>query len=699
MSRWLRLASSSVAVATLIVACGSRTGLDLPRDPCLDENGNDTCTPGADAHLDVTDDRTILTDGRVDGDGPTDRRLDGDGPLFEGGPLDVVTDCGQPAFCDPADPGFIYQCGVRVFQCSSLEQCEQIGAVDAGPDSGDASTAGKAQCVNPCLDTLGQDTSNGCEFFSAVTDTDDSSAGACFAVFIVNQWKTGEPARIEVDRGGSLLPIEQFARIPVGKGTGITYAPYSSATGLAKDQVAIMFLSRDPNAGPGGSPSDPNHLAGCPAGVTPAFVGDAAFHGTGIGTSFHIKTNVPVVAYQIFPYGGGRARITSATLLQPTNVWDTGFVAVNAQPPPAFGSPRAGPTMVIMGKENDTHVTLNPVVAIEGGGGIPPSPPNTRVTYTVQRGQYVQLTQPVELTGTPIVSDKPIAVIGGSTIMQVPVGRNRADSAHQMLPPVSAMASEYVGVRFRARTSRPNEAVPWRLVGVVGGTQLTWEPSVPPGAPTTLGARQFVQFDAPGEFVVRSQDSAHPFHVATYMTGGDIPPFVDINGGETIDDGEGDAEFVNVVPPGQYLPRYTFFTDPTYPETNLVIVRVKDGALGTFPDVTLDCRGTLTGWKPVGTTGTYEFTRVDLQTGDFQAVGGCDNGVHTIVGSFAGVEGGSSVPRFGVTVWGWGNTVTFRGSEPPDPNDPLNPKYTRWVSYAYPAGANFSPLNSVVLKP
>ncbi len=688
MARWLRLASSSVAVATLIVACGSRTGLDLPQNDCAE--GFIDCQPAPDAQHDAPRDNTVPpADVLVDRDGPRDVFREGDGPLFEGGPLDVVTDCVQPAYCDPADPGFIYKCGVRIFQCNSLEQCELLG----GTDAGDASDAGTASCINPCLDTLGQDTSNGCEFFSAVTDTDPTSAGACFAVFIVNQWKTGETARIEVDRGGALLPIDQFARIPVGKGTGITYAPYNSAQGLAKDQVAILFLSRDPNI-PGGG-TNPNQLAVCPDGVTPAFSGDAALHGTGIGTLFHIKTNVPVVAYQIFPYGGGRARITSATLLQPTNVWDTNFIAVNAQPPPSF-SPNQGPTMLVMGRDNDTHVTINPVTPITPGGGLGPGPANVPTTYTVQRGQYLQFTQPVELTGSPLRSDKPVAVIGGSTIMQVPVGRVRADSAQQMLPPISAMGSEYVGVRFRARTFRTNEAVPWRLVGVVNGTQLTWEPSVPPGAPTLLNARQFVQFEAPGEFVVRSQDAAHPFHVATYMTGGKLSPF---GGNEVAADGEGDAEFVNVVPPAQYLPRYTFFTDPTYPETNLVIVRVKDAALGVFPDVTLDCSGTLAGWQALGTAGIYEFTRVDLQTGDFQAVGGCNNGVHTIVGTFPGIEGGTSVPRFGVTVWGWGNTVTFRGSDPPDPSDQLNPKYTRWVSYAYPAGANFSPLNSVVVTP
>ena len=71
-------------------------------------------------------------------------------------------------------------------------------------------------------------------------------------------------------------------------------------------------------------------LANCPPGVTPAVVGDAALHGTGIGTAFHISTNVPVVAYQMLPYGGGSARVTGATLLLPTNVWDTNYVAANA---------------------------------------------------------------------------------------------------------------------------------------------------------------------------------------------------------------------------------------------------------------------------------------------------------------------------------------------------------------------------------
>jgi hypothetical protein len=162
------------------------------------------------------------------------------------------------------------------------------------------------------------------------------------------------------------------------------------------------------------------------------------------------------------------------------------------------------------------------------------------------------------------------------------------------------------------------------------------------------------------------------------MTGGD--PY----------DGIGDPDYVNVVAPQQYLPRYTFFTDPTYPETNLVVVRTRDANTGAFPQVSLDCLGAIGSWSAVDSPHVYEYARVDLSTGDFEPQGACDNGVHTITGAFP-ADAGAGTPTFGVTVWGWGNNVTYA------PHDDTNPKSTRWVSYAYPAGANLKALNAVVL--
>jgi hypothetical protein len=615
----------------IAAACGSRTGLDSPTRH--------------DASLDGT------IDGMMD--------AQGDGPLFEGGALDVVTDCGMPPYCDPNDLGYIYQCGVRVYQCSSLEQCSMAKSM--------------AQCVNPCLDTLGQDTSNGCEFYVAPIDISDQGNGACYAVYIVNQWGSGEPARIQVDRGGQILNVDQFARIPSGKGTTITYGPYKNANGLGKDQIAILFLSRDPNAT--GAPTDPKVLASCPNGIAPAVAGDPSVHGSGKGTAFHIKTNVPVVAYDIIPYGGGRSRIASASLLLPVNVWDSNYAVFNSYPHAQFASD--GPELQVYARENGTNVWIRPTSLLPGGNGVPAAPSNKTTQYTLNAGEYIQFVAPNEFSGSPIESDKPVAVVGGDTLYQVPVGRQRADGGHQMLFPVSALGSEYVGVRFRSRNLFVPEEVPWRFVAIVDGTQLTYEPSTPAGAPTTLQAGDVAEFSAPGPFVVRSQDAAHPFAFAQYMTGGEFF------------DGEGDPEFINVLAPANYLPRYVFFTDPTYPETNLVLVRARDPQLG-MPTVNLDCLGTIGGWIPVGNGGKYEFARVDLSKDNWNAVGNCDNGVHRIEGTFAGPDGGAiGVAKIAVTVWGWGSPRTYSGT---DEADPLS---SRWVSYGYTAGANITMLNSV----
>ncbi len=277
------------------------------------------------------------------------------------------------------------------------------------------------------------------------------------------------------------------------------------------------------------------------------------------------------------------------------------------------------------------------------------------MTYKLNKGEYLQITQPQELTGSPILSTKPVGVFGASTCMTVPTGKNDCDSAQQQLAPVKALGSEYAAVRYRSR-SVVEETPPWRIVGAVDGTTLTWTPKAPMGAPDKIDLGQVVEFPAAGPFVVASQDADHPFYLGGYMTGGE-----DFGG-------EGDPDWVNIIPPSQYLNHYVLFTDPTYPETSLVVVRTPSKLDKTkFADVTLACGGILTGWEKVG---DYEYARVELVTKDFMGVNGCTNGRQ---------EMSSDLP-FGVTVWGWGNT-----------------QQTKLVSYAYPAGAGFQPINKVVV--
>ncbi len=81
----------------------------------------------------------------------------------------------------------------------------------------------------------------------------------------------------------------------------------------------------------------------------------------------------------------------------------------------------------------------------------------------------------------------------------------------------------------------------------------------------------------------------------------------------------------------------------------------------------------LQGWQPAG---DYEFTRVDLVTGNFQNVGNCSNGLHRM----------SSDLPFGLTVWGWGSVAS-------------TPFFTQYVSYAYPAGESVKSINTVIVQP
>ena len=501
----------------------------------------------------------------------------------------------------------------------------------------------------PCTAAEKTKSSVGCEFWALKTDMASFSGdnkAACFAAFVANTWS--KAAQLKLSYKGKALPASAL-RIPKGQGLSLTYDPYDSSKGLAPGEVAIAFLSQEPQKG--------STMPPCPA--PPALSVDPSVEGTGRGFAFKLESDVPVVAYQMLPFGGGASAATSATLLLPTSAWNTDYLAINAYKRSelsVFGMP----TLAILAQQDKTEVTLLPKVFVDSSSDVQGGPAGKPLTTTLNRGEYLQFTQGLELTGSPVTANKPIAVFGGSTCLNIPVDKTACDTGQQQIPPIRSMGSEYAAVRYRGRKGK-DESVPWRLVGVVNGTKLSWTPSKPKGAPDTLSLGQVAEFSNPGPFVVRSQDSEHPFYAAAYMTGGD-----DF-------DGEGDPDWVNIIPSDQYLDRYVFFADPTYSETNLVVVR-KRNAKGQFADVSLDCAGTLKGWKPLG---NFETTRIDLVTGDFQGVGGCSNGRREMT---------SSAP-FAVTVWGWGTIPGTAGKG----------LFTQYVSYAYLAGASVQPINTVVV--
>jgi hypothetical protein len=498
---------------------------------------------------------------------------------------------------------------------------------------GDACDPTTYTCQDACSAAEANHRSVGCDYYA--TEMDTLFQGYCFAVFVANTWTS--PAHINVEYQGQQLNVASFARIPTGAGPSLTHGTFDAVAGLPPGEVAILFLGGTQGAAPM-----------CP--IAPAKA-NPYISGTGITSAFHITTDVPVVSYQINPYGGGSAAVTAASLLLPTSVWDSNYVAVNVSPKSA-----GNPSMNIVAKDDNTQVTLIPNAALVGGNGIPAGAAGTPVTINLMKGQHAQITQDAELTGSSITANKPIGFMAGQTCMNMPVGTSYCDHGEQMIPPVKALGSRYVGVMYRPRVAQET-STHWRLVGAADGTQLTYSTNV--GGPTTLSKGQQVIFQTGTPFTVQSQDNDHPFMLFTYMTSS-----------TAVTSGYGDPDFVTSVPPEQYLRQYVFFTDPTYPETNLVLVRAK-GTDNQFHDVNLDCGGAVTNWTPIG-NGDYEYARKDLTTGNFQSVGQCSTGRHEI----------KSDAPFGLWVWGWGT--------------PQTSSFTQNVSYGYPGGMNVAPINTVI---
>lgn len=500
-------------------------------------------------------------------------------------------------------------------------------------------------CMSACEAAEKNHASIGCDYYAV--DMDAASGppqDACFTVFIANT--SQGPAHMNIQWNGTFIDLATYAKIPQGQGQSLTYAPYDVNAGLAPGEVAIVFLAY----APAGNPLMPN--VACPV---PAAIGtEAQISGNGIGHGFHITTDMPVVAYQMLPYGGGRAAATGASLLLPTSAWADNYVAVTAYDTEAPPIPFAqGPSLNIVAKEDNTTVTMRPKSDVIGGNGLPAGSANQPWTVVLNKGQYAQITQAAPLSGSPIQADKPVGVFGGHQIMSI--DRCCGDHGEQMIAPVRALGYEYVAAPHGDRKPTSEERI-YRIFGAVDGTQLTYDP--PNVGPATVSLGQWLEIRTATPFSVRSQGDTHPFLMFTYMSGA----------GEQGEGGWGDADFVRMVPPQQYLNHYVFFADPTYPFTTLTVVRQKKD--GMFHDVTLKCMGTIGGWQPVGTTGDYEIAFVKL-VDRFAGQGGCNNGVNVM----------DSDAPFGVWVWGWGSEDTNTG----------------WVSYGYPAGEGVLPINDVII--
>ncbi len=540
---------------------------------------------------------------------------------------------------------------------------EDAGVRDAGrSDAGTVSDAGSAdsgtefdagRVFTACDLAATVKGSAGCRFYVVVPNDGDG----CLAAFVNN---TGIGSiRTSVVWKGNTLDGSRFTYLASSDGgvdAGTTYA-LAPSTGIPAGQTGIVFLHKSPTA--------PHP---CPPGVNAAVENEnVGGRRTGYADTLELRTSEPAIVYDIYPYGqganpDGRA---SASLLLPTHVWDTNYVAVtlgHVNDAGAFVTPPIQPYtypgIVIVAQEDGTRVTLRSTAttAIDVVDGGPSTTAGTTSTFSLNRGQSVRLTG--GYNGTRAIQD----FAGSAILSNLPVG---------------VWAMNYTAYVF---TDPPG----WTVIGMVDGTQLTFEPSVP-GAPATLQRSQRVDFVGAPAFRVRSQDAAHPFYVLGHRPSrfGTFAGLVTSNnelahrqltptralGSDYVAVANeasryelGGPETFNVVPVDQFPQSAQVFADPTYAFTELTLARTRPLDGGAFQDVVLDCLGPVSGWQ---TAGAHQYARVQLKA-DGGGVGACDTGLRTL----------RSEAPFGVTVWG----------------------YAPWTSYAYPGGSNFNVINTVEVQ-
>jgi hypothetical protein len=542
-------------------------------------------------------------------------------------------------------------------------------------DEGCASGA----CIDACAAAAKSRGSLGCDYWLATPVTYDVEVGQgepCFGMFVANTWPTA--AVVSVSYAGEAYEPTTFAHVP-GPSAPAGW-PALGASGIPESNVAVLYLS--------GAPDVQFHeIAGdvlsCPGATA---TGDstapvwttAAGGGTGKYEGFHVTTSVPVTAYDIFPFGGATSFFPGAELLYPSSAWGTNYVVLAT--PAGTASPSRLKYVDILAYEDGTSVTFSPSVDLPGGGGYPAVAAKTSTTFTLNAGEYAHWETAAasnDLAGSIVLANNPVSVAAGDDFFRLqPFSEPGGEATHVQIAPTSALGHDYaVSPYTTRRADLEEESIFYRIVGIVDGTTLTFDPPEP-DAPSTTGQAQVSDFQVVGAFRVTSQDANHPFSIAEVMSTGNL----NFDGGTYRKDCAtitvsgfpltcGDEDFIPLVPPAQFLSRYVFFTDPTYSTTTLDLVRVKQA--GSFADVTVDCLGAVTGWEPIGTSGDYEYARTDLlravPPGTSPDGGRCTNGRH---------EATSTSP-FGLVVHG----------------------LDTYASYGYPAGGNAAVLSGVVVAP
>jgi hypothetical protein len=209
--------------------------------------------------------------------------------------------------------------------------------------------------------------------------------------------------------------------------------------------------------------------------------------------------------------------------------------------------------------------------------------------------------------------------------------------------PLTAWAKAYIVTTAPPASDGVDDNVRVRIVGSFDGTQLSYSPAPPPGAPTVINAYQTAVFTADSGFVVTGDQ---PFAVAQFLMSNEAVT-VDPTPENTEDNFfSGDPAMILVPPAAQFQNEYVFLVPAEY-ETNWVTVLRPSGAAVTLDGVEI---GNEPGWQSIGTLDgvTWQRGHFQLTFGPHRVESPAPEGVGIIVAGYDtavsfGYAGGSGV--------------------------------------------------------
>ncbi len=195
--------------------------------------------------------------------------------------------------------------------------------------------------------------------------------------------------------------------------------------------------------------------------------------------AIHVTSQNPVVIYGYSTWGNvqGQGDSPDGFLALPTTAYGTEYYTVNFPDNYVFGNMPG--EFLITSPYDGNQITITPAAVTKGG-----KPANVPFNITLQKGETYLVQSPGtdfgnnDLTGTLIVSSKPISVLTGHQISSVPTdcGCSSADNLFEMIPSVDRWGTEYFDEPMAGKTIAGDYL---RVLSAENGNQITYNGNGP----------------------------------------------------------------------------------------------------------------------------------------------------------------------------------------------------------------------------